>query len=220
MGAPATRAFSTLVIFPPLALALLALAATAEADDRSTALTVLTTLEHAPVPATLAKEPGSASPLAPSDDAVTRSRDALERATRMRNAGDEAHARVAEGLALEWAETARDRARTSGVEAKAREAEVATIDASAHVERERALLEEAIARSGRLKAELGLATKKTTKEKGREHTSTATANDVIAKPKGPPPAKGAKPAGTNGVTPAKDVDAPGHEADAPAQGAR
>jgi hypothetical protein len=203
-----------------LALTTLAFAPSAHADDRSSALTILVTLEHAPVGATLAKEPGSASQLAPSDDAVTRARDALERATRMRNAGDEAHARLAEGLALEWAETARDRARTLAVETKAREAEVLTIEATARVERERALLEEAIARSGRLKAEVALATKKASPEKKREHTSMAATNDVVVKPKGAHPGKGG-PGGPPPATPgAKDADAPSHEETAPTQGTR
>jgi hypothetical protein len=87
-------------------------------------------------------------------DAIRASRDALERATRLRTAGDEAHARLAEGLALEWAETARDLARAADAEKREHEIEVAAIDAGARVERERALLEAAIARAGRLATEL------------------------------------------------------------------
>jgi hypothetical protein len=210
----------TIATTTSVALVGLSLAPNVHADDRSQALAILTVLEHAPADATLPKEPGSASQLAPSNDAVTRARDALERATRMRNAGDETHARLADGLALEWAETARDRARTTAVETKAREAEVLTVDATARVERERALLEEAIARSGRLKAELALATKKTGTAKTREHTSTAATSDVAPKPKGAHPAKGEK-GGPGAPSPAhQDADAPGHDGENPGQGLR
>jgi len=158
-------------------LALLGLTAprAARADDRSAAVAILLTLEHGPSALGAVKSPGSASPLAPTDDAVTRAHDALERATRMRNAGDEGHARVAEGLALEWAAAAQDRARTTAAETKARDAELSLVDANARVERERSLLEEAIARRGRLTAELAHLTTKGGNEKAREHTSASAA---------------------------------------------
>jgi hypothetical protein len=196
-----------------LALTALFLATTASADDRAATLALLTELQQHPVAATLAKRPGAATQLAPSDDAVTRSRDALERATRMQNAGDDTHARLAEGLALEWAETARDRARTTAVETKAHEAEVLRVEATARVERERALLEEAIARTGRLKAELAIETKKSGPGRGHEHTSNAAVNDVVAKPKGGTTRKA--PPHATVAPPAARVDS-----DAPAQGAR
>ena len=205
----------TIATTTSVALVGLSLAPSALADDRSEALAILTVLEHAPADATLPKEPGSASQIVRSDDAITRSRDALERATRMRNAGDEAHARLADGLALEWAATARDRARTTAVETKAREAEVATVDATARVERERALLEEAIARSGRLKAELALLTKKSGPTKTREHTSMAATSDVVVKPKGAHPTKGDKGAASEPAPPHQDADAPSAPAPAP-----
>lgn len=79
---------------------------------------------------------------------------ALERAHGARMAGDREHARLLDGLALEWAETARDLARAVATEdaalataRKAREVEV-------QVERARALLEETQARRGRAAAEL------------------------------------------------------------------
>jgi hypothetical protein len=84
---------------------------------------------------------------------VQRGRDALERATRMRAAGDEAHAQLADGLALEEAETGRDLVRALTVEKQADDARRAATDAGVVGERERALLEEGIARNGRLKAE-------------------------------------------------------------------
>jgi hypothetical protein len=85
---------------------------------------------------------------------VQRGRDALERATRMRAAGDEAHAQLADGLALEEAETGRDLVRALEVERAADEARRGATDAGVVGERERALLEEGIARNGRLKAEI------------------------------------------------------------------
>ncbi len=87
-------------------------------------------------------------------DHVARAREALERATRMRTAGDETHARQADLLAREWAEAAEDLARAAAAEAKAAAARSAALDAGAQAERERALLEEGIARSGRLRAVL------------------------------------------------------------------
>ncbi|MGO9707799.1 MAG: hypothetical protein ACLQBL_02980 [Polyangiaceae bacterium] len=85
---------------------------------------------------------------------VQRGRDALERATRMRASGDEAHAKLADGLALEEAETGRDLVRALEAERMSDEARRAATDAGVVGERERALLEEGIARNGRLKAEI------------------------------------------------------------------
>lgn len=87
-------------------------------------------------------------------DAVAHARKALERALRMRQSGDETRARDTEGLARRWVELARDLARTSDAEAQAGLLRSAATDAGAHAERERALLEETIARTGRLKAEI------------------------------------------------------------------
>src|SRR5262249_12460978 len=44
---------------------------------------------------------------------------AIERATRFRAAGDEAHAKAADGLALEWAQVAREVVRAADAEAAA-----------------------------------------------------------------------------------------------------
>jgi len=177
-------------------------AGAARADDRSEAQTILTALE-----------PASA------DDAVKQTKDALERALRMRNAGDLPHALVAEGLAREWAELARDRARTEAREKEARASQLAAIEATAHVERERALLEEAITRSGRLRAELAELTARDAKAKTKDHTSTVTQSDAPTKssqsgqrPPSPPPTKAShgKPAHT-------DADAPGEPPKGPAR---
>jgi hypothetical protein len=85
---------------------------------------------------------------------VQRGRDALERATRMRASGDEAHAQLADGLAREEAEAARDLVRALDAERMADDARRAATDAGTVGERERALLEEGIARNGRLRAEI------------------------------------------------------------------
>jgi hypothetical protein len=79
---------------------------------------------------------------------------ALERAVRLRAVADEAHARAADGVALEWAEMARDLVRTVDAEKKAAEVRRKALDESQTFERTRALVDEDIARIGRLKAEL------------------------------------------------------------------
>jgi colicin import membrane protein len=78
----------------------------------------------------------------------------LERATRLRAARDEPHAQAADGVALEWAMAARDLSRTLEMEAKAVQARRAAIETQAQVERAHALVDEGIARVGRLKAEI------------------------------------------------------------------
>lgn len=78
----------------------------------------------------------------------------LERATRLRAARDEAHAQAADGVALEWAMAARDLARAIDVEAKAVQARHAALETQAQVERAHALVDEGIARVGRLKADI------------------------------------------------------------------
>jgi hypothetical protein len=97
-----------------------------------------------------ANDTGHASITAP---AVAQARDALERATRLRSVGDEVHARAAEGLAREWAETARDLVRAADAETAAADTRRKAVDAQARVERVRVMVEDAIARLGRLKAE-------------------------------------------------------------------
>lgn len=87
-------------------------------------------------------------------DPVKRSRDLLERARRMRQAGDDTHARLAEAAAFEWARVAQDLVRTADAEANAQGARSKAMDASSAAERERALLEQQLAQNGRLQAEL------------------------------------------------------------------
>ncbi len=119
-------------------------------------------------------------------DASARAHAALERATRMRASGDEPHARLADGLAREWAELGRDLVATADLEKKSADARRNATDAGAHAERERALLEEGIAQNGRLRAQLEAAE--------REHEPEKTAKvgaslDAGAAPVPPAPKK-------------------------------
>jgi len=85
---------------------------------------------------------------------VAHARQALERAVRLRELRDEVHAQAADGLALEWAHVARDLARAADAEAKAAEVRRKALDEQVQLERTRALVDEGIARVGRLRAEL------------------------------------------------------------------
>jgi hypothetical protein len=120
-------------------------ASQARGDDRAATESMLQEAERDP-----ARKAATA-------DVVKRAREALERATRLRSAGDETHAKLADGLAKELAETARDLGRTVDAERQAAEARRAALDAGAQAERDRALLEEGIAQNGRLRAELAQA---------------------------------------------------------------
>lgn len=86
--------------------------------------------------------------------AVESAKAALERATRLRAAGDEPHARAADGLAMEWAQTARDFAKAADAETTAADLRRKAVDAQDQLERTKALVEEGIIRVGRLQAEL------------------------------------------------------------------
>jgi hypothetical protein len=87
-------------------------------------------------------------------DALARARSALERATRLRAVDDPGHAAEADALAREWAEIARDRVGAAEAEDKAADLRRRATEAQAQLERARALVEEGIARIGRLQAEL------------------------------------------------------------------
>lgn len=88
---------------------------------------------------------------------TARARKALERAYNARSAGDAAHARMLDGLALEWAGTARDLLKAAAVEQTATAATEKSRESAQQVERARALLEETQARRGRAEAELARA---------------------------------------------------------------
>jgi len=128
--------------------------ALATQDDRASTEATLAALE---------KDPAAKDITA---DAVKKSRDALERATRMRAAGDDSHARLAEGIAHDWAEVGKELARAADLEKRATQAHLFAADASAQTDRERAMLEQRVAENGRLVIEiaaLGDAGKSTTK---------------------------------------------------------
>jgi hypothetical protein len=110
--------------------------------------------EHAAAAALIQQLTADTAHQAVTADALLEARNALERATRLRVAGDEAHAKAADGLALEWAETARDVVRAADAEAAAAELRHKALDAQAQLERSRSMIEEAIATIGRLQAEL------------------------------------------------------------------
>ena len=98
-----------------------------------------------------------AAPSPVTAEAVTRAGEALEQATRLRAAGDEAHAKAADGLAREWAETARDLSLAAAAEKLAEDSKRQAMQSQAQLQRTRALVEESIARLGRLRAELDAA---------------------------------------------------------------
>lgn len=85
---------------------------------------------------------------------VEKAKRSLGRAHEARAAGDAAHARLLDGLALEWAETARDLLRAVDAEITAVGTAQRAREASTRLERARALLEETQARRGRAAAEL------------------------------------------------------------------
>ena len=86
--------------------------------------------------------------------AVESAKTSLERAHGARAAGDAAHARMLDGLALEWAETARDLERAAAAEQSSLVAAKAAADATTQADRARSLLEETQARRMRAAAEL------------------------------------------------------------------
>jgi hypothetical protein len=124
------------------ALALGTIVAFAAGDDRSAAESAIADLE---------KDPKTKALTA---DAVKQARAALERARRMRDAGDDRHAHLAEGLALEWARVGQTLVRATEAEDKAKVARQAALDAGARVDRERAMVEQQLAENGRLQGEL------------------------------------------------------------------
>ncbi len=89
-----------------------------------------------------------------SADAVDHMKEAQERAIRFRAAGDEGHARVADGLAREWTETARDLELAATAEQMAADRRREAMRDQAQLQRTRTLVEEDIARLGRMRAEL------------------------------------------------------------------
>lgn len=85
---------------------------------------------------------------------VKSAKTALIRAHGARAAGDEAHAKVLDGVALEWATAAQELTRAAAAEKAATAAAKKAHEVQTKVERARALLEETQARRGRAAAEL------------------------------------------------------------------
>ena len=159
-------------------------AAAAGPDDRAATEAVLHKVEASP------KKDVAA-------EMIARSRAALERATRLRSAGDEAHARLADGLAKTWAEAARDVVRAVDVEERAQAARRAATDAGVVAERERALLEEGIAQSGRVRAQLESAERESKEQPARTSKVANSDLDGGASPRAPKPP--ASPPATGGA---------------------
>ncbi len=121
--------------------------ARAQAGDHDVALAIVGELGKDASHQTLVAEP------------LDLARRAIERAIRLRSMGDEAHAKAADGLAREWAEMARDLVSAADAETKAAAVRRKALDEQVQFERTRALVDEGIARVGRLKAELDEAQK-------------------------------------------------------------
>src|ERR1700690_3770493 len=101
--------------------ALAPLVVLAAQEDRAAAEGVLADLE---------KDPHTKDLCA---DAIAKSRLALERGRPLRVAGDDRHARLVEGLALEWARVGQELARADAIETRAAAARTIASDAGAHV---------------------------------------------------------------------------------------
>lgn len=88
---------------------------------------------------------------------VKQARKALERAHGARTAGDTAHARLLDALALEWAQTAETLTRAAKSEEGAAASQKQAQTTATQLERGRTLLEETQARKGRAEVELARA---------------------------------------------------------------
>ena len=109
---------------------------------------------------------------------VARARDATSRAEKLRRAGDESHAKLADGLARRWADAAVDVVRAVEAEERAKAKRLAAADAGASADRERALLEEGVAQKGRLRAQI----EATTHGERAARTSAAASDAGAAAP--------------------------------------
>lgn len=174
---PLRRALSILGCACVLPLAAVAFAQ-GEAGEHARAEAAVKELEASPKKAAVA-------------EMIARAKTALERASGMRSAGDEAHARLADEAARTWTDAAREVLRAAEIEERAAASRRAASDAGARADRERALLEEAVAQSGRLRAQLE-ALERESKEQ------PAKTSKAGAKPEPPRPAP----------TPARDGGAP------------
>jgi len=202
-GWQARSILGALTVVTALAIGAVATAAGSERSDRATTEGVLREVEASPRKDVAA-------------EMITRSRGALDRAAKLRASGDEAHARLADGLAKTWADAARDVVRAVEVEEKAQGARRAATDAGVVADRERALLEEGIAQSGRVRAQLDAVERDAKEQPAR--TSSAAQNDVgvadggaarpratkTTTPNAPSPTPMPAPLPSPGLVPARD----------------
>jgi hypothetical protein len=152
--------------------------ARAEGDDHDVTLATVKELERDAPHRPLTAEP------------MEHAKQALERAVRFRALGDDAHARAADSAAREWAETARDLVRAADAESKAGALRHSAVDEQAQIERLRALVDEGIARIGRLRAELEEA-ERSAREDSKPERHAVEVHEGDPKP-AKKPAKGAK----------------------------
>lgn len=179
-----SRAVAALLLIGSLAVGAVAAAGD---NDRATAEATLKEVAASPK-AAVAAEP------------VARSRAALDRGAQLRSKGDEKHALLADSLARTWAEAARDAAKAAAIEETARAARLDATDAGLVADRERALLEEAVAQSGRLRAQLEAAPQK---EKEAPARTSAQANSDAGTKK-PPKEPTSKEPGKGGKSDVRD----------------
>jgi hypothetical protein len=143
-------------------------------DGRAAAEALLVQLEAVPDDRALAKEP------------IARSRQALERARKARAASDHRHGAQLEALALEHAETGRDLARAAKAERTLGELEAKTRELQARAVRARALVEQTVARRGRVAEQLE-------RVEAERAARTAPPANGKAKPAAAPPTPKAAP---------------------------
>jgi hypothetical protein len=188
---------SLAVLAPPVPLA------RAEGDEHALVQAMVDQAARADAPDAKSGRPPVTTEL------LDRARKELDRATRLRGTFDEKRARAADGAAREWAETARDLLRAVEAEGHAGDVRGKALDKQAQVERTRALVDEDIARIGRLKAELEAADKSARKdddpdrhavevhegeEPPKKKPKKGAAAPALAVPAGKTPATPAKPA--------------------------
>jgi hypothetical protein len=142
IGRAALCAKTSCGVAATLTVLMAALARPALGDDGSAARDLVQTLGADEAHAALLADP------------LGHAREALERAARLRESGDEARAKAADGLAVEWAETARDLVRAADAEREAERLRHAATAKVAQVERARALVEADLAHVGRLRKEI------------------------------------------------------------------
>jgi hypothetical protein len=102
-------------------------------------------------------------------DAVGRIQSALERAARLRSAGDEAHAQLADAVARQWADTAEQLVRAADAEAADDDVRKKAFDCETQIGKTQALVEEVLARTGRLRARIDSAERGGASEAALEH---------------------------------------------------